>query len=469
MSLLSRILLLVTAVVIVVLALTGVLVVSSLETYYLREREVAYLSQASVVGGLALETLRDGVPGAAEQVRLERIAVDYGRQFGVRILILDPGGTVLADTFADPMLLGTVLRHAEVLSAAAGQARAMPHQLEEAGWVMYATSPVFVAKRVVGIVLVSAGINDVYHAVLEIARRLLYVGGLGLIVAVLVSYVLARSLTRPMAMLGAAARRMAKGDFGVRVPARGASELARVGRDFNTMADRLDKLEEARRTFVADASHELRTPVSSIKALVEPLIGEHSGEIDDRLRKEFLQDVEVEVDRLDRLAGDLLNLARLDETEKLRLKPLALQDLVREVKESAEPVAARVGVKLLLDVRPVPAVEGDELRLGQALHNLVDNAIKFTPPGGRVTIGVRPERGGAVLEVADTGVGIPAEDLPHVFDRFYRVDPARTRERGGTGLGLAIAWRIVKLHGGTIEVDSAPGKGSTFKIRLGVA
>lgn len=467
MSLLSRVLLLVTAVVLVVLALIGVLVVSSLETYYLREREVALLSQASVIGGLALETLRDGPPATEGRLRLERIAADYGRQLGVRVLILDAGGTVLADTFSDPKMLGVQLKHPEVLSAASGQAVAAPHNVEDSGWVMYATSPVFSVKQVVGMVFLSASINDVYRSLIEVARRLAYVGALGFVVAVAVSYLLVHSLTRPIARLSSAARKIAQGDFGVRVPARGGSELARLGRDFNTMAERLDKLEEARRTFVANASHELKTPVSSLRALVEPLVGEHSGEVDDALRREFLSDIAGEVDRLDRLAGDLLDLARLDETDELRLQPLKLEDLVLEAEERMRPVAARAGVRLVADCRPVHPVRVDELRFSQAVHNLVDNAVKFTPPGGTVTLRTRSERGDTLVEVIDTGLGIPPAELAHVFDRFYRVDPARSREKGGTGLGLAIARRIVQLHGGEIDVQSEPGEGSTFRIRLG--
>lgn len=466
MKLLSRLLVLVIGVVILVLALVGVLVISSLESYYLRERQVTYFSQASVVGGLALETLREGPPDSIGSVRLGQIAGDYGRQLGLRVLILDPGGVVLADTFADPRLLGSTLRHPEVLSALGGQATAAQHYLQDAGWVMYATSPVFVARRVVGAVLVSASIDDVYRALIEIARRLAYVGGLSLVVAFMVSYVLARSLTRPIAGLGDAARRMAQGDFGVRVPAGGASELARVGRDFNTMAERLDRLEEARRTFVADASHELRTPLSALKALIEPLIGEHSDRVGESVRTEFLRDMAAEVDRLDRLAGDLLDLARLDESGRLKRVRVNPSTLAREVGERMAPLALKAGVALEVLDLGAPAVEVDELRLGQALQNLVDNALKFTPPGGRVTIAARAERGSAIIEVSDTGIGIPAEEIAHLFERFYRVDPARTRERGGTGLGLAIARRIVELHGGRIEVESHPGQGSTFRIKL---
>lgn len=468
MRLLSRLLVLVIGVVILVLALVGVLVMSSLESYYLRERQVAYLSQASVVGGMALDTLREGPPDSIGLVRLGQIAGDYGRQLGLRVLILDHTGTVLADTFADPRMLGSVLRHPEVLSALGGQATAAQHHLADAGWVMYATSPVFVVRRVVGAVLVSASISDVYRSLMEIARRLAYVGALSLLIAFLVSYVLARSMARPIAGLSNAARRMAKGDFGVRVSGGGATELARLGQDFNTMAERLDKLEEARRTFVADASHELRTPLCALKALIEPLIGEHSRRIDESTRSEFLGDMASEVDRLDRLAGDLLDLAQLDESGQIRRVQMSPADLVHEVVERMAPVAERSGVRLEARDLGAPAVVANELRLGQALQNLVDNAIKFTPSGGLVTVLTRGERGpAAVIEVRDTGVGIPAEDVPHVFERFYRVDPARSRGRGGTGLGLAIVKRIVELHGGRIEVQSTPGKGSCFKITLG--
>jgi signal transduction histidine kinase len=468
MRLLSRLLVLVIGVVILVLALVGVLVLTSLESFYLRERQVAYLSQASVVGGLALETLREGPPDSIGLVRLGQIAGDYGRQLGLRVLILDPAGVVLADTFADPRMLGSTLRHPEVLSALSGQATAAQHYLSDAGWVMYATSPVFVVRRVVGAVLVSASINDVYRSLMEIARRLAYVGALSLVIAFLVSYILARSMARPIAGLSNATRRMAKGDFGVRVPAGGATELARLGQDFNTMAERLDQLEEARRVFVADASHELRTPLSALKALIEPLIGEHSGRVEEATRSEFLRDMAAEVDRLDRLAGDLLDLAQLDESGQFRRARVSPANLAREVVERMAPVAESSGVRLEALDLGAPVVEVNELRMGQALQNLVDNAIKFTPPGGSVTVTTRGDRGAsAAIEVRDTGVGIPAEDIPHVFERFYRVDPARSRGRGGTGLGLAIVKRIVELHGGRIDILSKSGEGSIFRIILG--
>ncbi len=466
MSLHFRMLALMIGVVLLALALVAVQVLTSLQDYYLREREVSHLTQGSIIGGQAVRILNEGPPDGSTTVRLAQLASDWGGQLNVRVLILDPAGRVLADTFADPRMLGSTLQQTEVLRAAAGEATAAPHYLSDAGWVMYAATPMFVGKQVVGIVMLSAPLNDVANALQEIGRRLLYVAGAGLGVAAVVSYAVAHGLTRPLARLGDAARRMAKGDFGVRVPVRGASEMARVGRDFNTMAERLDELEEARRTFVADASHELRTPLSAIKALLDPITGDHANRISPEQRDELMRDIAGEVDRMDRLAGDLLDLARLGDADRLVRVTVSLADVVREVVERRIPQAARSGIDLQFEDRGAPQVRGDEMRLSQAVHNLVDNALKFTPAGGSVSVVVRSDRGAAVVEVTDTGPGIPKDHLQHLFERFYRVDPARTRDTGGTGLGLAIVHRIVSLHGGQVEVDSEPGEGATFRIRI---
>lgn len=470
MSLRWRLLLAILGAVMLALLLVGTQILTALESFYLGERQVAYLTQASVVGGQALETLRDRPVDEAGLVRLGQLAGEWGRQLGCRVLVMDAAALVLADTFADPRVLGTTLRHLEVERAAAGQAWAGHRYHPETGWIMYAASPVFSAKQVVGIVLVSASIADVYRALDLIAVRLAYLAAGVLAAAVVLSFFLSAGLTRPLAGLGHAARRMAQGDFGVRVPARGASELARAGRDFNIMAARLDQLEEARRRFVADASHELRTPLGSIQALLAPLSGQHAARVSQQQRDELLADLVAEVDRLDQLAADLLDLARLDEGGELRLSSVSLAGLARETARRLGPMALSGGVDLRTEDRGAPEVVADEARLGQALHNLVDNAVKFTPPGGQVTIASgRGARGWAWIEVSDTGAGIAAEHLPHLFDRFYRVDRSRSRaagDRGGTGLGLAIVKRIARLHGGSVSVESEAGQGSRFRLEL---
>jgi signal transduction histidine kinase len=217
--------------------------------------------------------------------------------------------------------------------------------------------------------------------------------------------------------------------------------------------------------FVADASHELRTPVALIRASAEVLAG--APELARGPHAGLLAGIGREAERLGRLLGDLLQLARFDSGRApAALGPVALSDLVAEAVEQVRRLELARGLELAAAAEPHLWVRGDTGRLRQLALILLDNALKHTPPGGRVEASVRAERGWARLAVADTGCGIAAEHLPHLFERFYRVDRARARGAGGAGLGLAIARELVEQHGGRIGVESAPGRGSTFAVWL---
>lgn len=219
------------------------------------------------------------------------------------------------------------------------------------------------------------------------------------------------------------------------------------------------------RQFTADASHELRTPLSLIRANAEMLNrhGDRLPEGDSELVDEIIR----ESDHLSRLVGDLLTLARADSDRvKLSTKPVDLRSLVSDVHEDVQRIAESRGIESHLTLNGPVVVDGDEVRLRQLLLILFDNALKYTDPGGAVNVSVEREDGRAHLQVADTGIGIPQEDLPHVFERFYRVDRAREHESGGTGLGLAIARWIVDAHHGTIKVESTAGNGTQFEVDL---
>jgi signal transduction histidine kinase len=216
------------------------------------------------------------------------------------------------------------------------------------------------------------------------------------------------------------------------------------------------------RQFTADASHELRTPLALIRANAEMLY-RHARRGDEELIGEIIR----ETDHLNRLVADLLVLARADaESLTLESRPIDLRTLASSVNEDLRAIAGSRGITTELSMDGPATVQGDEGRLRQLLLILLDNALKYTDPGGRVDVTVGREDNRARLVVADTGIGIPAEDQPHIFDRFYRVDRAREHESGGTGLGLAIAHWIVQAHHGTIKVESESGKGSRFQIDL---
>lgn len=222
------------------------------------------------------------------------------------------------------------------------------------------------------------------------------------------------------------------------------------------------RLDEVRRDFVAAASHELKTPVASIQATSETL--ELALEEDPRAAKRFVQNLVRDAERLSRIVRDLLDLSRL-ETERGPIEPVRLDLLAREETERLRERARQADLELDVDAMAT-TVPGSRKDLSLLISNLLDNAIRYTKPGGRVALRVITENGTALLSISDSGIGIPARDLPRIFERFYRVDRARSRETGGTGLGLAIVKHVAEQHGGTVEASSELGTGTTFRVTL---
>ena len=223
------------------------------------------------------------------------------------------------------------------------------------------------------------------------------------------------------------------------------------------------RIEQVRRDFVANASHELKTPAASIQAAAETL--HDAAQNDPAAVARFSAQLERDARRLSRIVEDLLDLSRLETGSELR-DDVDLGRLAREEVERSEEAAREAGVSIALDASPAPRVRGSSRDLALLVRNLVDNAVRYSRPGGTVTVVLASDDPGVRLEVRDDGVGIPTKDLPRIFERFYRVDRARSRETGGTGLGLAIVRHVAENHGGSVEVASELGVGSTFTVRL---
>jgi two-component system sensor histidine kinase BaeS len=282
------------------------------------------------------------------------------------------------------------------------------------------------------------------------------------VIAVLGTALIARRVSRPVRTLTEASRRLADGRFDVRVPDGGRGELALLSASFNAMAEAVQRSEERQRRLIADVAHEMRTPLSNLRGYLEGLsdgVVEPSRDLFASLHEETLLQ--------GRILDDLQVLALAEAGDLGYTKaPIDLADLARAGATAHRAVAAEAEVAMTVDA-PAPVwVEADPDRLRQVLGNLLTNAIRYTDAGGHVLVRVRALVGEAVLIVEDTGVGIAAEDLRRVFDRFWRADPARQRATGGTGLGLTIAHRIVTDHGGRVEVASRPGVGTTFTVHL---
>lgn len=299
-------------------------------------------------------------------------------------------------------------------------------------------------------------------------EALLYAALAATCAALALSYLFSRSVVAPVLAMSRATQRIADGRYDERVQVIGADELAQLAIRFNRMAEKLSQVEAMRRRLIGDVSHELRTPLTAIKGSMEGLM---DGVLP--ANDETFQQIRAEADRLNRLVDDLQELSRVEaRAYPLDIRSLDVSSLMQTVTKRLAPQAESKRISLNLELAPdLPPLLADEDRVIQILTNLTGNALQYTPEGGRVTISATRVGDEVQISVRDTGMGIPAEHLPHIFDRFYRVDKSRSRqEGGGSGIGLTIARALVEGHGGRIWVESeGKEKGSRFTFTLQIA
>jgi signal transduction histidine kinase len=334
--------------------------------------------------------------------------------------------------------------------------------------------PVGLPEQPAGFVELSAG-ADFSAEALETTRRAFFLaGGAAVVLAALLGWVMGRRISAPLLALTDTATRMSAGDFSVRAEVAGQDETGRLAGQFNQMAGQLQESfaqlaaeRDSLRRFIADASHELRTPITALKNFNELLQGAAAD--DPQARAEFLAESQAQIERLEWITHNLLDLSRLDAgLAALDIHKHDLRDLIAAAAIPFRGLAAEKGIELAICTPGSPLeISADRARLEMALTNLLDNALKFTPPGGSVELGAQEQRSAekagpaARFWVRDTGPGISPDDLPHIFERFYR---GRTAGRQGSGLGLSIVQSIVQAHGGSIQVESEPGAGARFII-----
>jgi signal transduction histidine kinase len=298
--------------------------------------------------------------------------------------------------------------------------------------------------------------------------QFLLAGAVAAFIALFLARILARGMTQPLRDMARAARRMARGDYGATVEVRSRDEVGQLADAFNRMAGEMEGLERLRRDLVANVSHELKTPISALRAHMENLL-DGVEEPNPALLAVML----AQADRLTRLVDQLLDLSRLESGDlHLDRQPVQLAPLVdRVLAEAAMARPDRARTLTVLNEIPsdLPTVSADPERVHQVLFNLLDNAFRFTGDGGSIRVGAKREEGWCEVSVQDDGPGIPQEHLPLVFERFYRVEASRSRDDGGTGIGLAIARSIVEAHGGRIWAESTDGQGCTFRFVLPIA
>lgn len=300
----------------------------------------------------------------------------------------------------------------------------------------------------------------------SINRSLLLGGSLAIGIALLLTFVLSRRMMSPIGVLAGAARRLGRGDLSERVHLEGEGEIASLAQAFNSMAGDLEYAEQLRRNMVADVAHELRTPLSNIQGYLEAI---RDGMVEPD--GAAIRSLNEETALLSRLVNELQELSLAEAGElKLVYQTEDVAGLVRQAVTSWQPQLTAEEISLSLEVPDdLAPVNIDWQRVNEVLHNILENAVAHTRKGGTIKIAASQKGKWVEVSVSDTGEGIPAEDLPHIFERFYRVDKSRARATGGSGLGLTIAKRLIEAHGGTIVVQSKLGEGSRFSFTLPVA
>ena len=446
--------------VIVVMLIVSLFLDQLLERYYIKSLEENLLRSGNLAGQFVSAYLQE----EADPVRLSWLAENFGRQSRARVIFVNKKMVVLGDSVRVGGLLGQLLDREEIEAALTGESGSTIQYSELSRQkVMQVALPIYADDETVGAVFLSASLQEISKIMADIRRFLLLTTLFTAVVTAVGAVILARRFSGPLELLSEAAGSMAEGRLDQQIKVQSADEIGRLARRFNHMAEQLNYHTKNLRKFVANVAHEVRTPLASLSLIIKSL---KDYQMEPEQQQEFIDDLDREMDRLIALVQDLLDLTTLEGGEA-RFEPVDLGGMIGNLSQQVAHRFERQDIRLLTDL-PVGEVfvSGSALQLRQVLQNLLDNALKSTAPGGWVKLSLGLEEKAAVIKIEDTGCGIPEKDLPFIFERFYRIDQARSREEGGTGLGLAIVRETVEAHRGKVSVESEEGKGSTFYVSL---
>jgi len=477
-SLRSRLIVSYVVIISICLILVGLILIVLLRPFQTRLAYLNLAAKALPTARLVRELSLRGLTAEEIGQQLE----EQTQEDGTRILILTPRGEVLADT--EDKLAGQVLQLPADETRRETRLPYLRGQLvtPDGESIIYAALPT--ALRDPGgsggeqrlVVAVTMARPRAVTFLGDLLVQLSLAGLVAFVISILLAYLIARSIARPLQRVTLATEKIARGDYDQQLKITSPDEVRRLAASFNVMAQEVKVSRQAQRDFVANVSHEIKTPLTSIQGFSQAILDGTAG--DGEAQRHAAQIINDEAERMTRLVNELLDLAKLDAGQiVMAQEPVDMGQLLRGCVEKLTPQAAKGGVELRLDLGALPPLVGDNDRLAQVFTNLVDNALKHTPQGGRVTVAAREAMGqpvrkgekavpGIEVSVADTGSGIPPEDLSRIFERFYQVDKSRQRKSKGAGLGLAIAKEIVQAHGGQIKAESVVGVGTKLTVTL---
>ncbi len=382
-----------------------------------------------------------------------------------RIIILNQDLQIVKDTYE--LEEGKTMISTEVIKCFSADSDSDNKYINDLGEYMQLTMPIIDPEdnKVCGVLLISYSTKNIHRISHDVTRKAIFLLMCTAIVVLIISFVYTLLLTNPLKKITGLIRQVTKGDMGVKLEMTGYSELVDIADSFNNMIDVIQKQENSRQEFVSNVSHELKTPLASMKVLSDSLLSQEG--MPEEIYREFLGDITTEIERMTKIINDLLSMVKLDKnTAVMQVTNISINELLEQLLKRLRPIAAERNIELIFEsFRPVMA-DVDEVKMSIALNNLIENAIKYNFDSGWVKVTLNADHKFFFVSIQDTGVGIPEDVQDNVFERFYRVDKARSRETGGTGLGLSLTRSVVLLHRGSIKLYSKENEGTTFTVRI---
>lgn len=409
---------------------------------------------------LANQILNTGFRFDDDDEVLEAEIEQFVTMLNGRLLIIDKDFRVVKDTYGQ--LDGLYYMSKNVLNAMNGKEKA-PQILEKQ--YMEVIVPIKEDNIVSGIMLVNVSTKDINDLEEYTRSTLNILCWIAFIVTIIIAFILVRFFTKDFKTLDKSLKYIAAGHVDESIPLIGYTEFRKIIERFNGILNKLQILENSRQEFVSNVSHELKTPITSIKVLADSLVGQENVPVE--LYQEFMSDIVEEIDRENKIINDLLSLVKMDKTvSNLNIQSVNVNDMLEVILKRLRPLAKKRNIEITFETfRPVNA-EIDEVKLTLAFSNLIENAIKYNYDNGWIRVSLNADHKFFYVKVEDGGIGIPQESQQQVFERFYRVDKARSRETGGSGLGLAITRNAILMHKGAVKLYSKEGEGTLFTVRI---
>lgn len=445
-------------IIVLTLGIIGVYTVNTINRYIMNQKEIDTLSGANVLAGY-ISQYQDL---SAESINflLEQQQITSS----CRVLMLDTEATVAYDS-NNGLMQGKFMPSAAILDAIGGNNTVEQITDNNGELLVCAAVPIVKNKVVTGVIYYQVSAADAANFMDEVFMTIVMLIILISILVGIVSFIMSGIITAPIRNLTEKLSKATAEQTDYYIEAAGGGEIGQLVDSFNKMTQQIQLQEVKRQEFVSNASHELKTPLSSIKLISDSLLNVQDAPPE--MVEEFLTDMNVQVERLTRIVDKLLTLTRMDNSAAVSRMEFAVTDMTElcsNIVKALRPLAEQKHIELSYNPELTVYSKIERDRMWEAIYNVLDNSIKYTKDGGKVTMNLTKDENNIIITISDTGIGIAPDELYKIFDRFYRVDKARARETGGTGLGLSIALTAVELHGGNIKVESTEGEGSTFHI-----